>query len=65
MYIFFRAFPGGEPCGQNEPGPKKTVGVRADRRHVLVADVQAAHVPRTRTPDHVHDAERRESPSLR
>lgn len=53
------SFPGGEPCGQNESGPKKTVDVRADRRHISAAGVQDAHVPGTRTPDHVHDAERR------
>lgn len=35
---------GGEPCGQNEQGPKKTVDVRTDRRHVPAAGVQDAHV---------------------
>lgn len=53
-------FLGGEPCGQNEPGPKKITAVRAVLRRVLVAGVQVAHVPGTRAPDHVHDAERRE-----
>lgn len=52
-------FTGGESCGQNEPGPKKTVVVRADRRHVPVAGIQAAHVPGARTPKHVYDTERR------
>lgn len=54
------SFAGGEPCGQNEPGTKKTIAVRADRRHGPVADVQPAHVPRTRTSECVHGAQRRE-----